>query len=798
LKNIMEQKTLDLLEFKKVQQMLANEASTPLGRAVAMKVFPRSAAIARQEQELGREVMRALTSLTSPNLQGAVDVRRQVRRAEQGVTLSPKDLVDLLNVLRALNSLKRWLEELDLTYPKLMKVKSCIADFSELSMRLSQIVDGEGEIKDSASPALSSIRRSIREFEDRIRKRAEEIVRRRDLSDILQEPIITIRNQRFVIPVKQEHASKVQGLVHDQSASGQTLFIEPVEILEMSNDLRRLELRERDEVERILIEISNRVGEYAPTLLEALEALAEFDLGLAKARLAHRWNGSFPIISDKHVLHLESAWHPLLKGNPVPMSISLEEDGIRTLVITGPNMGGKTVALKTCGLLTVMALAGMPCPVKDGTIVGDISDVLCDIGDEQSIEENLSTFSAHISNVIRILKQSRPGTLVLIDELGAGTDPGEGAALALAVLKRINESKAISVITSHYGELKIMAQKSSGMQNASVEWDAVQLKPTYRLVVGVPGRSNAFLVAARLGLQPEILEEARKNMDEEVVRLDDILRQLEESSQQARIEAETANRERVRVQALRQELENKVKSLEQSRSKVLKDARAEAESMVQRARVELEKLVREIRQEAKKGQAIKGNTVAAMRDRLSEMREELSPENEVGFKENVGSSLSIQDIEVGHEVLVEGLSERGIVVESPDESGLVMVRVGSFTMRVDVSRLREAETVKKERRSLRNLEDKQKISMEKARSISSELDLRGMTKEEVYATLDKYLDDVLLASLGQIRIIHGKGTGVLRKAVSDYLADHPAIAEHRLGTIAEGGDGVTVAKIRNK
>lgn len=791
----MDPKTLELLEFRKVQEMLAREADTDFGRQRALEALPTSTAVAREAQRLGRELMEVLSRTASPGLSGATEVRPKVSAASQGVVLQGPDLKRILDTVTVMESLSRWLDRVSSGHPELTRVRNLIPSLPHLRSRLYETVGVDGEIKDSASPTLQSIRRSLMDFRDRLRKRAEELARRKDIAQYLQESIVSIRDGRYVLPVRQEHASKIGGLVHDQSASGQTLFVEPPELLEMANQMRRLELRERDEIDRILVEVSAMVGDAKGLLDSGCRALSDFDFALAKARLGFRWKGSFPTLSSERVLKLSEAWHPMLKGNPVPMDISLSEDGTRTVVITGPNMGGKTVALKTCGLLTAMALSGFPCPCREKTVVGEITDVLSDIGDEQSIEEDLSTFSAHISNVVRILEEAGPGKLILMDELGAGTDPQEGAALALAVVKRLNDSGALSVVTSHFSELKVAAQETPGMRNASVEWDAVNMLPTYRLVVGRPGRSNAFLVARRLGLPEDVLEDARANMHENLLHLDDIIEDMEKSAQRSREEAHAAALDRQKAARLLSEWEEKSRALEASRKEILSQARQEAASIVTRARVELEKAIKEFRDWGKRGKSDYAAAVRKARDRLRSARDEFGPEDKAVAE---GSPVLPEQAVSGIEVTVSGFRETGVLVEPPDDEGSVVVRVGSLTMRTPLQDLRHAQGGEKERRdqSPAAKEKRPDVSWQKAQEVSFEIDLRGMTVEEALTALDKHLDDALLAGLTQVRIIHGKGTGALRKAVSEYLRSDSRVAGSRLGEAGEGGAGVTVAKVR--
>lgn len=784
----MDPKTLELLEYKKVVEMAAREASTEPGMARISSYLPSTVNEARARQALAREIMEVLVKVPAPSLGRVRDVSGQVMRAGRHMPLTPADLRAVLDLLEALDILSRWLKDNASDYPGLSGVRNRIPDLSGLSRRLSSVVDEAGEIRDAASPALQSIRRSIREYQDRIRRRAEELARRRDIAPLLQDPIVTTRSGRYVLPVKQEYASKVPGIVHDESASGQTLFIEPAELVEMGNNLRRLELKERDEIERILLECSDAIGAREDDILAGQDGLASFDAALAAARLCYRWKGVFPKIVDEHVIDLKRAWHPLLKGTPVPMDLCLDESGVRTVIITGPNMGGKTVALKTCGLLTALALAGFPCPCSPETRIGAIDDVLCDIGDEQSIEENLSTFSAHISNVVRIIEKASPGKLVLIDELCAGTDPKEGAALALAILNKLHSLGALIMITSHYAEMKVLAHDSPAMENASVEWDAVRMVPTYRLVVGRPGRSNAFPVARKLGLDERIIQDARSRMSEEFVKLEDVIGNMERATQSLREQEERATVERAHAERLRLEYERKLKELEDARRKVLEEARREASAIVARARVQFEAALKEA-----KALTRERGSASEFADKISSIRKSLSASDFEIRKDSVpaGVKLSPDKIVPGLEVMVKGFETPGVVVEHPSGDSKVLVRIGSFTMRVPVEDVYESAELKKAESV-----PAQGIFGTGSR-VPLEIDLRGMTGEEAILSLDKYLDDAFLAGLPQVRIIHGKGTGALRKAVLSYLEqNNKYIAGYRPGEPSEGGTGVTVAKIR--
>lgn len=783
----MDAKSLDLLEYGKILTMLAKETVTEIGRKNAQNLSPAGWEEAEKRQRLGREVAQVLNKVPSPALSEVKDVRARVTATNQGFVLSGKDLRDVLDVLVAFDVTLSWMKQVDESFIEITRIKARIPDLSGLRQKLDDTVDEEGFIKDSASPRLYSLRRSIREFQDKMRRRAEELARGR-FSAFVQDSIVTIRNGRYVIPVKQEHASKVQGIVHDQSGSGQTLFIEPQELVEIGNNLRKLELLERDEVERILAEMSSLISRNSLAINEGLMALGDLDLSLAKVRLMNKWKGAFPRLSPHHEIILVKAWHPLLKDNPVPMDVELSERGTRTLIITGPNMGGKTVALKTVGLLTCMALAGLPCPCHENTVIGDIEDVLADIGDEQSIEENLSTFSAHIRNVKRIIERSGPGRLVLIDELCQGTDPEEGSALAIAVLEEIHRKNALTVVTSHFSELKILASNVEGMENASVEWDAVNMVPTYRLLVGKPGRSNAFLVARKLGIPENILQRARDNMQQELVHLDDVIQEMEEATQQARLELQRTAEERDGLRLARERYERELLELKEREKEIIYKARKEAEGIVSRARLEFEKALKEIRTREK---SEREKIIPEIRQRLEKLSEEVQVEQD---HEKAGPPISREEAVPGLTVRVVGFSQPGVIVEPPTGDGKVTVQVGQMRVRTDIGHLR-ASTVGNEMDESKR--PSVNLSLEKRKTVSPQIDLRGLTREEACAALDKYLDDAFLAGLSEVKIIHGKGTGALRDAVEEYLKSQSAkVSAFRSGGADQGGTGVTIAQLK--
>lgn len=795
----MNRKALDILDFQEIQKLLAREALTPMGRDLAMSAYPCAVAEARVRQRAVFEVHKASARAPVPSLSGAGDPRPAMEKLDAGAVLSSADLGLMLRAFSVMDSVQSWLSRFDAgEFPELFSIRKKIPPVKEIVELLERTVTSEGEIKDSASDLLRKIRREIKRQLDDMRTRLESLCRSPQIAPYLQEPVVSLRSGRYVLPVKHEYASRVPGVIHDQSGSGQTVFIEPLVIVEMWNELRKLELSERDEIERILKETTSAIRS-VPGLKDAVAALGELDFAFARASLMDKWRGVLPELSDSHEIIFRKARHPLLRGNPVPLDMVLGKSGEapRTLVITGPNMGGKTVALKTIGLLTALALSGFPVPAGEGTRVGDFSDILVDIGDEQSIQENLSTFSAHIKNIIAILQEAGPGKVVLIDELGAGTDPKEGAALGLAVLRRLHSSGALVVVTTHYAEIKTLAYETPEMENASMEWDSVNMVPTYELVVGRPGRSNGLDVALRIGLAPEIVREARGLMPRDLVRLEDMVREMEQKNREVEKELLKLREESSLYEKLRAEMETLVRTTEMERKEILTAARQEAREIVRRARVETEKLVKEVRKAFHAPD--REGLIAAVRQELDELGRAMDVETsqtvEVGF-----TPIPPGEITPGTPVRVRGFTEPGRVVEPPDDSGRALVQVGSLTVRVkrgDLAALLEPggkmSTGTKAEHPGISLPD---VAARKAVQVRAEIDLRGIRASEALELLDKYLDDAYLAGLKSARIIHGKGTGALRKAVVDFLQNHPHVKEFRSGEIAEGGYGVTMVTFK--
>ncbi|MBX6377731.1 MAG: endonuclease MutS2 [Clostridia bacterium] len=801
----MDERTLQVLEFDKVLAMLAARVHFGPAEELALALRPATdAATAARRLAEAAEARGILERDGQVPIGDLADIRRAVRVASRGAVLPPEDLLAVAGIARAARRLRSFLEERAARAPLLAGLAAGLPDLSLLAAEIDRCIADDGQVVDAASAALASARRALRAAQARVRERLEALVRAPEMQSVLQEPIVTVRGDRFVVPVRVEQRSRLPGVVHDQSGSGATLFVEPLAVVELNNEVRRLAMREAEEVERVLAALSRRVAGAAAALDEAVAILAQLDLAFARGELGLEMEGEVPELNEDGVVELRRARHPLLTVPPVPIDLRLGLD-FDTLVITGPNTGGKTVSLKTLGLLTLMAQAGLLVPAAAGSRMAVFRQVFADIGDEQSIEQSLSTFSSHMTHIVHIVRTAEPGALILLDELGAGTDPDEGAALAMALLSHFQARGMRTVATTHYSELKTFAYERSRVENASVEFDAETLAPTYRLVIGVPGRSNAFAIAARLGLPDAILEEARRLLGrpqrDVAAAIADLARQeaaLEEERRRAAAAREAA-------EAARAAYEERLAALRQREGTVLEEARREARDLVRRAKAECDALLRQAREAAQAGALPQAERV---RQRLNQLRREL----EAPAEEPPSGGKAPQGLEAGDAVLVRSLGQRGHVLTPPGPDGRVVVQVGALRVEVpavDLARVEETRspaggrprgraegTVAGDGAGPPAAGGWQQLGLQRSRLVSPEIHLRGLTVAEALERLEKYLDDAVLAGLDEVRIVHGKGTGALRQAVAQWLQQHPRVAEFRLGGPGEGGDGATVARLR--
>jgi len=731
----------------------------------------------------------------APSFGSLKNVGDSLHRAASEASLTPRELLDIAALLRTVRTVRDWRQHILEANTVLDDRFFTLSPNKYLEEKIHTALPSEEEVADAASPALADIRRKLRAASAKVRDQLDKMVHSAATQKYLQDPIVTIRDGRFVVPVRIEHRGDVPGLVHDTSASGATVFIEPMAVVETNNEIRLLESREQAEIERILAELSVEVGGFAGSIAGDYDILVELNLIFAKARLAYAMKGSRPTVTNDGHLILKGARHPLIDPEKV-VPIDVELGGaFDTLVITGPNTGGKTVTLKTVGLLTVMTMCGLLPPVKDGSTVSIFRKILVDIGDEQSIEQSLSTFSAHMTNLIRILKQADGQTLVLMDEVGAGTDPVEGAALAVAILEQLRAQGAKVISTTHYAELKAYAIETAGVENGSCEFDVASLRPTYRLLIGTPGRSNAFAIAEKLGMEISLVERAKALVSGEDRRLEEVVSELE--SRRSELEAQLADAKREAAAAAQkaEKLQQHLEQLEAQRLKALEDAKAEGRRLLEKARAEAEALqqeLKDIRKLKKKADADLGEASSRLKSRLQGLDDQLDP-----VVANADDAYTLpRALRVGDRVILKDIGKEAVVTAAP-HGDQVEVQIGVIRTRTPLSNLKLCDHKPKAQKSApKRGAARQGLTSHMERSAETDLDLRGMNAEEALLEVDRFIDNAVMAGLERVTIIHGKGTGVLRTAVGQHLKRHPSVKGHRLGTFGEGETGVTVVELK--
>ncbi len=790
----MQEKSLKVLEFYKIRDMLVERAASSLGKARCAALVPVSDI--REIERMQAETEEASTLVARTGVQPISafdDVQAQVARAKVGGILSPKDLLLCARLMQTARSVRRTLvgekdEAEETETPHLVGLARALYPMRRLEEEIFAAILSEEEIADSASPGLASVRRKIRSANERIRDKLNGYLHSSSMARYLQDAIITMRQGRYVLPVRAEYRSQVPGIVHDQSSSGATLFIEPMAIVEINNDLRGLMGEERAEIEKILQRFSEEISQEAGALLENQRILAELDFIFAKGALARQMRAVQPKINEAGYIDIKRGRHPLIDPEAVvPSDLWIGKD-FTTLVVTGPNTGGKTVTLKTVGLFTLMMQAGLQVPAMLGTELAVFDDVFADIGDEQSIEQSLSTFSSHMVNIVHILQNVTPRSLALFDELGAGTDPTEGAALAMSILDKLLSYKTRTLATTHYSELKAYALTHPGVENASVEFNVETLRPTYRLSIGIPGKSNAFEISRKLGLSEEIIGAAKEWLSGEQIRFEDVITTAEMHRQTAERERELAEEAHNETVRLRDQAEQERKKLEEQREKLLRKAREDARRILHSAQAEAEGIIRDLKKAAQEQNA-KDREILEARRKLQGDLDKLA---EPMAKESAASEgAPLKSVTLGQTVRIPSLGCTGSVLTLPDKNGEVQLQVGLMKMKQPLSALRTAaqsDAPKKEkgRRAI-------KVA---APQVSLELDVRGQLPEEALDNVDKYLDDCMMAGVSEVSIVHGKGTGVLRSEISQHLRHHPHVAEFRLGRYGEGETGVTIVTLK--
>lgn len=786
--------TIKTLELDSVLALVAKEAVTDDGKSAVMSLLPSgdfesvSASLMRTDT-----AYKLLARFSAPSFSGVVNVSEPLQLSKRMSSLSCAQLLQIAEVLKSIRILKAWRSNTE-SKDELSYLFDALTPNKFLEDKIFTAITGENEVADNASDALYDIRRSIQSKSSKIRETLEKIVRSAK-AKYLQDAVITQREGRFVVPVKQEYKGEISGVVHGTSASGSTLFIEPITVLETNNEIRVLENREREEISRILAELSALAGEFADSILTSYDALINLDVIFAKAKFAFKTASIMPQINRKGHVFLKRARHPLIaKKTVVPVTVELGGE-YDSLIITGPNTGGKTVTLKTVGLLTVMTMCGLMIPADDGSDIAIFGNVFVDIGDEQSIAQSLSTFSSHMVNIVKILENADNNTLVLLDELCAGTDPVEGAALAKAIIIKLQSLGAKTVITTHFPELKAYAIDTERVQNASCEFDVKTLKPTYRLILGVPGKSNAFEISSRLGISDEIIESAKAQLSDEDMRFENVVSSLQKARFSAERDAEEISAAKAKIIGEKKHLEEREKEFEEQKRKIIDKAREQAAIILDKTRSESSKLLNEL-EEIKKNITAQNaaSSIESARSRfksdLKKMEEEADPVVTVEAGESLKSMPP-----VGTEVNIASLNKRGTVLKTDDKGGRVFVSAGSVRLWADISDLRTVTGGIKEKKPKHRTVTG--VPSRENRSVPGEIDIRGMASDEAIIELDRYIDNAVLSGITDIRIIHGKGTGVLRKAVQEHLKRHKSIAGFRLGVFGEGENGVTVATVKS-
>ncbi len=723
----------------------------------------------------------------SPSFGGITNVVNSLKRAEAGGCLTMGELLKVAEVLRVIRGLKQWRDKSSGIETVLDSYFNVLAPNKFLEEKIFTSIISEEEMSDLASVTLSAIRKKIKQTSAKAREILDKMVRSQTHQKYLQDPIVTIRDGRFVVPVKAECRGEIPGLVHDTSSSGATVFVEPMGAVEANNAVKVLKSKEEAEIERILFELSATAGGYAQDIINSYHTATQLDLIFAKASLAYKMKASMPIMNDSGVINLNKARHPLIdKVKVVPISVYLGEE-FNSLVITGPNTGGKTVTLKTIGLLTAMAMCGLMIPAGDESKLSVFDKILVDIGDEQSIEQSLSTFSAHMTNIIRILDQTDDKSLVLIDELGAGTDPVEGAGLAIAILEQLRNQGAKIASTTHYAELKEYALQSAGVENACCEFDVATLQPTYKLLIGVPGRSNAFAISERLGMDKALVDKARKLVSDESRRFEDVVEKLESQRQTLDEKIKYAERVSQQAQKDREAVQKEIEQLKKQAEYELKKAREEAMRITSTTRATADALIEELN-DLQKHKQLTPEEKAKLRADIRNMENNADPVEKA--KEN--NYTLPRALKKGDNVLIFDIDKKAVVLEEP-KGDTVLVQAGIIKTKVKLDNLRLLEDKKKpqvQRSTKRNIKSNATVKA------VTDIDLRGMTAMEAIMELDRQLDSATLSGIHQVTIIHGKGTGVLRKEVHNYLKRCKYVKTYRLGVFGEGEAGVTIAELK--
>ena len=794
----MNPKALKTLEYNKIIDKLTEFAGSALAKEMCRNLQPSTDLY--EIQALQKETSDALSRIYQKgavSFRGVRDIRGSIKRLEIGAIIGINELLSICSLLDVCSKVKAYSRnDRDPDFEDSLEAMfQALQPLTPVSSEIRRCIASEEELNDDASPALFKIRRSMRQINDKVHAQLQTMVNG-SARTYLQDAVVTMRNGRYCIPVKAEHRGQIPGMIHDQSSTGSTLFVEPMAVIKLNNDLRELELKEEKEIEMILATLSARCGEETEALRDDLDLLTKLDFIFARAQLSRSMNGTQPDFNEEGRILIKKGRHPLLdKKKVVPIDIQLGKD-FELLIITGPNTGGKTVSLKTVGLFTLMGQAGLHIPAFDHSELSVFHEVFADIGDEQSIEQSLSTFSAHMTNTVSILKEADDRSLVLFDELGAGTDPTEGAALAIAILSNLHRRGSRVMATTHYSELKVFALSTPGVENGCCEFDVETLRPTYRLLIGVPGKSNAFAISQKLGLSQDIIEEAKTHLTKQDEDFEDLLADLEQKRVTIEQERDQINSYKEEIRELKQRLESKQEKLDLSRDKILREANEQARNILQEAKDYADTTIRNF-QKYGKAAGVSAKDMekerGKLREKMSTVDKKLSAKNAAPKKSH--KQLTAKDLHIGDSIKVLSLNLKGTVSTLPDAKGNLFVQMGILRSQVNI-------------RDLEKLDDtvitggnfsktgSGKIKMSKSASVSTEINLLGKTVDEAIMELDKYLDDAYIAHLPSVRIVHGKGTGALRKGVHNYLRRQKHVKSYRLGEFGEGDAGVTIVELK--
>ena len=792
----MNTKVLKTLEYHKIIDRLTELAGSVLGKELCKNLLPSSDI--EEIRMLQAETSLALAMLYQKghvSFSGITDIRGSLKRLEVGSILGPSELLAICHLLEVCSRVKAYSrkENTDAEPSTLDVMFDALQPLTPVANEIRRCLPSEEEVSDDASPTLRSIRRAMRQMNDKVHAQLNSMVNGSSRT-YLQDAVITMRNGRYCLPVKAEYRGQVQGMIHDQSSTGSTLFIEPMAVIKLNNELRELEIREEKEIEVILANLSGQAGAELEALESDLTLLTKLDFIFARAQLSKSYNGSEPVLNDKGIINIKKGRHPLLdKKKVVPIDIRLGKE-FDQLIITGPNTGGKTVSLKTVGLFTLMGQSGLHIPAFDQSELAVFEEVFADIGDEQSIEQSLSTFSAHMTNIVSILNEANERSLVLFDELCAGTDPTEGAALAISVLSNLHRAGIRTMATTHYSELKVYALSTPGVENGCCEFNVETLCPTYRLLIGIPGKSNAFAISAKLGLSEYIIEEARGQLSQQDEDFESLISDLETSRVTIEREREEINHYKDEIERLKKRLEQKQETLDASRERILREANEQAHAILREAKEYADTTIKNFNKFGKQG--IDSRAMEQERSRLREKMSSVEKNMTLKAQRAPSKELQPKDLHLGDSVRVLSMNLKGIVSTLPDANGNLFVQMGILRSQVNIKDLEKIADIEAATPYKRQT-GSGKIRMSKSASVGIEINLLGKTTDEAIAELDKYLDDAYLSHMPSVRIVHGKGTGALRKAVHNYLRRQKHVESYRLGEFGEGDAGVTIVTFKN-